>query len=173
MNERISPSHKNLKLALLAGTCLTSVANAATVIESMDFGNTVSAALGSPLPVGTDMVSGTVNFTTDLADFLAFTNLVPGSPFSMEFTGGGLTFNMFDSVAARVGSGGLSTSPAIITGSVPSNGILVAYIGNVEGSSYTANLTATTIPEPHAVTLAGLGVAAAALRRTRRAKKSL
>ena len=58
------------------------------------------------------------------------------------------------------------------TGQVPSDGKLVAQVGFNEGTAYTINLTATTVPEPNAAIIGGLGVGAAALRRNRRKKES-
>lgn len=177
MNQESTPARKNLKLALLAGTCLTtsaSVARGATVIETTDFSNSVAAALLVPLPVGTDNVTGTVTSGTDMNDFMAFTSLAPGGTFILAFTGTFNNFDVFDSSSVHVGSpaGVFGATSATFTGTVPADGKLVAQVGYNEGSPYTVTLTADTVPEPGAATLAGLSVAAAALRRTRRSKKT-
>jgi hypothetical protein len=180
MNQENTPLRKNLKLALLAGTCLSStvpLANAATVVETTDFSNTLAGALGSPLPVGTDQVIGTVTSSTDLSDFVTFTNLLAGSAFTMSFVAGSNFFSIdvLNSSGTHVGSPGGPISGASgtnnFTGVVPSDGKLVAQVGYSEGNPYTINLTATTVPEPNAALLAGLGVTAA-LRRNRRKKES-
>ena len=178
MKQETTPARRNLKLALLAGTCLTtgaSVARGATVVESTDFANSVAAALLVPLPFGTDNVTGTVTSGTDNNDFVAFTSLAAGTPFTLAFTGVWNNFDVFDSSAVHVGSpaGVNGASSATFTGTIPADGKLVAQVGYNEGSPYTITLTAATaVPEPSAAALAGLGVAAAALRRTRRSKKA-
>jgi MYXO-CTERM domain-containing protein len=180
MNPETSSNRKNLKLALLAGTCLTtsaSVGQAAVIInETADFANTHAAALLVPISY-TDVVTvnGTVTSVSDNNDFVAFTNLLSGSAFTMAFTGSWTNFDVLDSANVHVGSpASAPTGPsASFTGTVPANGILVANVGYAEGNAYTINLASTAVPEPNAAALAGLGVAAAALRRNRRAKKTL
>ncbi|MEO7099184.1 MAG: PEP-CTERM sorting domain-containing protein [Luteolibacter sp.] len=178
MNQETTPTRRNLKLALLAGTCLTtgaSVARGATVVESTDFANSVAEALLVPLPFGTDNVTGNVTSVTDNNDFVAFTSLAPGGSFTLAFTGSFTNFDVFDSSSVHVGSpaGVSGVSSATFTGTVPADGKLVAQVGYNEGNPYTITLTAATaVPEPDAAALAGLGVAAAALRRSRRSKKA-
>lgn len=178
MNQESTPARRNLKLALLAGTCLTTGASVArgatTFVESTDFANSVAAALLVPLPFGTDNVSGTVTSGTDTNDFMAFTSLAPGGSFTLAFTGFANNFDVFDSSGVHVGSppGPVPGGSVTFTGTVPADGKLVAQVGYNEGSPYSLTLTAATVPEPGAATLAGLGLAAAAFRRNRRSKNA-
>jgi hypothetical protein len=178
MNPDAPAARRNLKLALLAGTCLTTSATtahaASTVTETSDFANDIATALSVPLPVGTTGVIGGVNFSTDPIDIVAFTSLVPGGAFTLVFTGTYNNFDVRDSANLHVGSPAAvnGATSATFTGNVPADGILVAQVGYNEGFDYTVTLTAATVPEPSAVALGGLGLAAAALRRTRRAKNA-
>jgi MYXO-CTERM domain-containing protein len=178
MNHEALPVRRNLKLALLAGTCLTASAtgarSATTITETTDFANDMATALLQPLPVGTTDVSGNVFSGTDPVDMVAFTSLLPGSAFTLEFTASYTNLDVLDSSNVHVGSPAAVTGSfgQVFTGTVPADGILVAQVAYNEGSPYTISLSATTVPEPSAAVLGGLGVAAAALRRTRRTKKA-
>lgn len=183
MNHRDTPARKSVKLALLAGTCLSTSApssQAASYVETTDFPNDLASSLLAPVPFGTDpvcTVTGGVTVITDPADFITFTNLLAGSSFSMEFVCGVNWFNVdsLNSSGIHVGS---PAGPVMVTGgthtytgTVPIDGRLVAQVGYAEGTPYTINLTGTPVPEPNAAALAALGVTAAALRRNRRSRK--
>lgn len=146
------------------------------VTEGTDFSGDLAGALSSPLPFGTNQVDGTVTFMTDSSDFFAFTSLLAGSSFTMSFNMGFNygNFDVIDSLGAHVPveAAVFNQSSASFTGTVPADGKLVAQVGYAEGSPYTVNLSATTVPEPNSAVLTALGVSAAALRRSRRAKKT-
>ena len=180
MPPRPIPSVKNLKTALLAGTCLSSLASGAkaagTVTESGDFSNTLSGAIASPLLTGTDLVNGNMAGVSDV-DYFAFTNLLPGSPFSLVMNGVGgnyfrfEAFNSSDLATGTPSGPNLGTTSVTFTGTIPADGILVARVGYSEGVPYTVGLTATPAPEPASAMLAGQGGAAALLRRNRRTRR--
>lgn len=183
MKQEFPSLRKNLRLALLAGTCLgtnASLSNAATVTETTDFSNNLAGALSSPLPIGTDVVNGTVTSVSDAADFVVFTNLLSGSAFTLSFTmDNAFDLANFDSLntgGTHEGSPAavFGQNSAVFTGTVPVDGKLVAQVGYSESiaGAYTINLAATTVPEPNSAVLAALGVSAAALRRSRRIKQS-
>ena len=105
-------TNKRLRLALLAGTCLTtgvSITSATTVVESTDFSNDLAGALVAPQPFGTDNVSGNVTSISDAFDFVAFMSLAPGGSFTLAFTGAYTNFDVLDSFGGHVGS------PAAVT----------------------------------------------------------
>jgi hypothetical protein len=165
-----STLQKNLKLALLAGTCLGAVApaSAATVVESTDFSNTLAGALSSTLPVGTDVVTGAVNPTTDRNDFVAFGDLLAGTSFSISFGPGVFNYFVLDSAGTTLASATNSNSVALNV-TVPTDGVLVAQVQYEEGAAYTIGLTAQSVPEPSAAILAGAAAMAGLLRRRRKA----
>ncbi len=177
-----SPALKNLKLALLAGTCLsgaTANTQAVLVIESADFANDLTSAVSAPQPVGTDAINGNVTFTSDDDDFVAFQSLTPGGSFTLEFgvTGGNVfDWSVLDSTGASLGS---PTSPVVssgnttFTGIIPLDGVLVAQVDYNEGSPYTIALTAPVVPEPSTAMLVGAGALATVVTRRRSRRISL
>lgn len=159
---------RKLKLALLAGTCLSaaSTASAATVIESTDFGNSFTTA--TLMPTGIDMVTGVVTNSSDDNDYISFTDLVGGSAFTFNGNASGGYFELLDSTANIINSG--FSLP--FNGVVPTNGILVARVNWGEGNvpiSYNVSLTADRVPEPSTALLAGAAALAGTLRRRRSA----
>jgi len=156
------------------------VASAATINESADFSNTLAGALTAPLPVGTTAVTGALSPFSDV-DYVDFQGLLAGGAYTLQLVSpsGFLNFDDFDSSGNHVGSaaGGASfQTPFSITGTIPTDGQLVAKVTNSEGSSYTINLTAQlapSAPEPVTSGLVGLGLAAVGLLGARRRKQSL
>jgi hypothetical protein len=166
--ESASSNLHRLKLALLAGTCLSGTSSAATVVESTDFGNTFATT--TSLPAGTNEVMGTISNSppSDLTDYFSFTNLISGAAFSISYAGGYHNFDVLDS--AEVSFGGVSgTTATTISGTVPTNGMLIARVGYNEGApSYTVNINSEAVPEPSGALLGGIGLTAGALLRRRR-----
>ena len=167
---------------LLATTCLTvaatGAAQATTVNESTDFGDTF--ATSNILPVGTDVINGAIfgSIAPDGADFFTFTNLLGGSAFTLGASTPVGSF--FPEVQVLTSANtvvspqqGFSLgSPASANGIVPLDGILVVQVNGNEGSGpYTVTLDAqSAAPEPSTLFGAGLGLAGAfALRRKRKA----
>ena len=164
-------SNKIWVRALLAGTCLggAGVAQAVTVSEPPEFAHTLSDALLAPLPFGTTDVSGNAAdsgnlvVSTYVPDVVDFASLVPGSAFTLLFTGGTLNYSVTDSSGVTIGGPAQNAvSSATFIGNVPGDGQLVAQVSNAAGSTYTIQLTgayAAAVPEPSAPALALLGVA--------------
>lgn len=161
---------------LLTATCLTAAgacaANADVFTESTDFSDTIGAA--TPLPAGTTEVIGAVfeppgNFD-DLFDFFEFTGLPGSAAFKISFAStleNVVGAQVFDSAQNPLGplpfgvGFGLSF-PGSISGTVPSDGVLIVGISAEEGGPYTADLaTGDAVPEPSTVPLTGLGLALA------------
>jgi hypothetical protein len=164
--------------SLLAGTCLTAATAAhASIIESgNNFPQTLAAALASPLPIGTTDLSGSVADGTGV-DYVDFMGLQAGAAFDLHFTPlGALSISVLNSAGSSIGTPGSpqpGTSPVDVTGTVPNDGQLVAFINNTEGSTYSINLSAPLgSPEPGSSALAGLGLAAASMLAARRRKQS-
>jgi hypothetical protein len=162
--EKCPKSLKKIARELLATTCLTAVAGgtafATTVNESTDFGNTFANT--TQLPVGSDVVNGSINFTSDPADFIRFIGLAPNLPFTLS------GFNVFGTNNKTV----LSSSNSVIagptdvslplSGTVPGDGILIVDVNNnIEGGTYSLTLNAALAPEPSTLTGVGLALAAA------------
>jgi len=159
---------KKFTRQLLAATCLTAVtvgaSHATTVTESTDFGDTFAAA--TLLPDGTDVVIGQVLApgSNDFDDYFEFKDLTPSESFDMNFASslsnvvGG---QVYDSGDNPLGSGvgfGLGY-PQDISGTIPSDGILVVGITAEEGGPYTVTLkTGSEAPEPSTTTVSGLGL---------------
>lgn len=160
---------------LLTATCLTAAgacaANADVFTESTDFGDTIGAA--TPLLSGTTQVIGDVftpNNNNDLFDFFEFTGLPGSTAFKMSFSStlsnvvGGQVYdsahNPLGPLPAGVGFG--LGFPQSISGTIPSDGVLIVGITAEEGGPYTANLTTgDAVPEPSTAPLTGLGLAVA------------
>lgn len=170
--------------ALATGLSFASPARATTVNEFADFGDFGDTfATRSFLPDGTDVVTGSVQFTveppffieTPDLDFIAFTDLVPGASFSLDVT------NAFGDAALVVsvldGTGALlfpTAFPAVETtqnfsGTVPLSGELGLRLQHGQDSNaYTVALDAPRVPEPgSAALLASLALARSFLRRRR------
>lgn len=159
--------------ALGAAAALAVEAEGTTLNESSvgDFGNRFAAR--TILPDGTDVVRG---LGSDL-DYFAFTDLVPGSLFSIT-----LTSLLYEAPFRLYDESQNPLSPPItlpelgeqtLVGSVPLSGELVVLAGGGFLSNfYEVTLVAerVVVPEPSTALLLGAGLAAtAALRRHRRA----
>jgi hypothetical protein len=161
------------KATLLVSTCLAAAplaeANAIPLVEVEDsFGNT----FGTATPVtqlSPDYIAGQLN-GGDLDDYLKWSGLAPGTPYTFGFTNSGLvTPQVLDSADALLTG---------LSGNVPNDGILVFH-GSVPAGSccegYRVELRAqlAKVPEPASIALFGVGVTAAyGLKRRRKAKKS-
>ena len=165
---------KKMARKLLTTTCLTAAAagaaQATTLNETTDLGN--SFLTNTPLPVGTDRVTGTLNGGFDPADFFKFTNLVGGSSYTLTGLYTGFqTVTVLNSAQAVLNAP--VSNPASFTGIVPTDGMLiVGVIDNDGAQSYDLSLNAgqsTTTPEP--ATFAGAGLALAGLMALRSISK--
>jgi len=165
-----SPDRKLIR-KLLAATCLTAAAGAAqatTFTESTDFSNTFAGA--NLLPVGTDVVIGSVgNPSTDTDDYFELSGLTAGTPFDVNFTAipvfhGVIAAQVLDSSDASLGTGNFDQGmPLDLTGTIPSDGVLVVRTQWEEGGPYQVTLHA--VPEPATGALVATGVAALVGRR--------
>jgi hypothetical protein len=160
--------------ALLAGTCLagaSGVASASVVIEGLDpapadFPNAFSGYL---LPVGTDIVAGTLTSGTDEDDWFQFEGLLPLSPFSITASQPDTwDFSVFNSSGVLLDSG--SGDPVTFSGTVPADGVLIANVNYNEGNSYQVSLTAdlAAVPEPGTLAMTALALGGALAWRRRR-----
>jgi hypothetical protein len=175
---------KKLARRLLAITCLTagSTALATTISEPPNFGTTFATA--TPLPAGTTIVEGSVQFPSDTNDFFTFQDLVPGTgfDFTASTTSTILEVDLLTSAdTALPGSANpyvfTSSDPNMVTGlTAPSDGQIVFDVitGGGEGPAraYTIDVdTVTYGPEPGTLGVMGLGLAAGAAFALRRTKK--
>lgn len=175
---------------LLSTTCLGAlgsisvsgqVINEGTSPAPSDFGGTFGTAY--VLPMGTTTVRG--GESSSDADFFEFTNLSPGTSFSLlgsynpahqEAAAG--FFHVYNSSQTQIGSAtleGVSRPGGTVTGTVPNDGTLTVQVGGSGGSSstYQFDMTATVVPEPAQTALAvgGATLAGAFAWRRKRAKK--
>ena len=102
---------KKLARHLLAITCLTAggTAGASTLSQPPNFGT--SFANVTPVPVGTTIVDGSVQFGSDTNDFFTFQNLVPGTgfDFTASTTSSGLELDLLTSADAALPGSSTST----------------------------------------------------------------
>jgi hypothetical protein len=178
-NDRIRKSLKKFARGLLATTCLTiassGAARAGTYTEAADFSN--SSLTPFVLPSDTNIVTGTLFFSTDTADWVEFTNLLGGSLFTLNATTPTSFFfptvNVLDDKQAQVAGPGAFSSgsdanlgPAL----VPADGNLIVGVstaGTEGAAGYTITLNAQqSVPEPG--TLGSVGLALAFLWRRKR-----
>ena len=170
---------RKLRLALLAGTCLTSgaIARADTVTEGIAPAPTdFSATLGSatPMPIGTTVVIGSLGSgPSDFDDYVDFSGLLPGGSFTLSYTGINQNYSVFNSGGNSLG-GAINSSSGSFPGTIPNDGHLIAAVTSSEGSSYQWTLNAQlAVPEAGSTAMiSGLGVALGAAAMARRTKSS-
>jgi len=168
-----SDSLKKIARRLLATTCLTAaavgVSQAASVTETTfgDFGNTF--ALQTLLPAGTTEVIGAINPSSDF-DFFTISNLVAGGNYSITgvYTGNA-SYSVLSSANVVLSPG--TSNPAVLSGVVPGDGILVIAVGQQEQvATYDLTLDVASTPEPATVAGVGLALAAGLAARRNRSK---
>ena len=180
-NDRIRKSLKKFARGLLATTCLTiasgGAAQAATFTEGTDLSNFSNAPF--VLPSGTNIVNGSLFFSTDTADWVEFTNLLGGSLFTLNATTPTSFFfptvNVLDDKQAQVvGPAAFSSGSDANLGPtlVPADGNLIVGItttGSEGAAPYTITLNAQqSVPEPGTLGSVGLALAGAFLWRRKR-----
>jgi hypothetical protein len=144
---------------------------------------------GYLLPVGTTVVIGTLTQTTDINDWFEFQDLTAGTTFSLLGKYNPLhqekqtSFLVYNSSSSSVGVGNAGVGHAtlegqgqIVTGTVPSDGILEVDVqGSRSGSAgYEIDLTASignASPAPEPSTMLGTGLALAGALAWRRKRK--
>ena len=161
---------KNFKATLMATTTLSLLVSAKAfavpLVELTDFGNTLGTAT-VVTQLSPDVVFGAIGFGGD-NDFLKWTGLLPGS---------GYTFTVFVDFAAGFESLNAAGVAIPVSGTVPSDGMLVARLfddGAQGTESYTVSLAVTrpaAVDEPASLALFGVG-AAAGLGLRRRKKQA-
>ena len=166
---------KKFARGLMTTTCLTAAATAMqastineTSVAGADFGNTF--AVRNDLGAGVTEVIGAINPTSDV-DWFRIDGLTAGSTFTINgvFTGGA-RYGIFDN--ANVNLVPLATNPGTMTGTVPTDGILVVQVIQNEALA-TYDLTlGTTAGTPEPSTFGGMALAlAGGLTLRRRYKK--
>jgi hypothetical protein len=163
------------------------ISRATSIVESTfgEFGDTLLSR--SILPPGVDDVTGAVTITAvvgvppvvvDDDDYIAFTDLVPGSAFSIVAEILDLviaSFQVLDSsgnaISPEILVDKLGTDPPnILAGLVPSSGEIVIEVDAAGGSGYYhLSLDAPRVPEPSTACLLAAGLVA--LAQTRRRSK--
>lgn len=166
-----SAAIKKLARKLLTTTCLTAVATGAaqatTFNETTDFSNT--SATANLLPVGTDRVFGSINPSGDI-DFFKLTGLTPGALYSLIGTyEGSARYTVLNSALTTLNTA--VDNPALLTGTIPGDGMLVVgVLENEQIAFYDLTLqTSAVTPEP--ATTAGVGLALAGALALRRKQK--
>jgi hypothetical protein len=162
---------KKLTKALMGTTCLTVAAAApalaGTINESLDFANTYGSA--TPLPDGTDVVNGTLDWDNDPIDVFSFENL-PSGDYTFTYSSDNATaatLYVFGNPLTTIQSNGTFSFNMGESGSA-----LIFLNSQGEFATYTASLTsgnnASGVPEPSTFLLGGAGLAGALAWRRRR-----
>ncbi len=165
-----SAAFKKLARKLLTTTCLTAVATGAaqatTFNETTDFSN--NSATANLLPLGTDRVLGSINPSGDI-DFFKLTGLTPGALYSLIGTyEGSARYTVLNSALATLNTA--VDNPALLTGTIPGDGMLVVgVLQNEQIAFYDLNLQ-TSIPEPSTAAGVGLALAGALALRSKQKK---
>ena len=166
-------------MAIAMAGILAPSANAATILETTDFSNSV----GSPTALGAfnpavDAVIGSVK-NPDLNDFMLLTG-TPGASVSLRLSlydpdsgpfAPFINFSIYDNanfigfIDNRAYSSPTADDTFVFT--VPADGDYMVNVSNGEGSGGYA-YTIGTVPEPGSGAQLGAGLAAAALRRKRK-----
>jgi hypothetical protein len=167
---------------VIAGTLTAAGAGSsgATTFNELSIGDFSGTFVGAnPLPLGTDLVTGSVRDFLDDDDFFRFSGLQGGAAFTIDPSKSG-TDNPGGEVLASDGSvidSGPLTGPDL-TGFVPNDGVLIFRAFNTlsqEGANYEISLSAplaAPVPAPSALTLTGLGAAIAGAFTWRRRKRA-
>lgn len=158
---------------------LPEISEASSIVESSfgEFGDTFSSR--STMPAGVDSVTGAVILSVvvgvpptvvDDDDYIAFTDLVPGSSFFISTDTLTLviaSFRVLDDSGGVIAPKVLSTDPAsILEGFVPSSGEIVIEVDSEGGSGrYQLSIDAQHVPEPSTACLLAAGLVALARMR--------
>jgi PEP-CTERM motif len=157
---------KRFARGLLTTTCLTAAAAGMaqatvvheTTVAGSDFGNSFAAR--NDLGSGVTEVIGSIPFSD--SDFFQIGGFLAGGSYTIT---GGYTgfanYAVLNSAGSTV-NGALVGNPATMTGTIPSDGILVVQVQNSEGGTYDLTLAAPTSGVPEPSTLGGVGLALAA-----------
>jgi hypothetical protein len=181
--------HKMILAAACGGMIGTSAAQAATVSEPPDFGDSFGAA--TVLPGGTNQIEGSVEAGSlgNPIDFARFNGLIPSASIDIDYAisnvlmGGETSISLvfFNSGGGTIGSVAINqASPASgqVGVTVPLDGSIVAQVNfQAYDSDPTLDYTIsfdesalqeeTAIPEPTSAAIAGLGAATLLARRRR------
>ena len=177
MTERADFRAAGAALAASAASFAASeAADATTISETTDFGNTF--ATRTLLPGGTDVVNNAsvFPFEGDSADFVTFQSLTPGASFTLSTTNTGNSGDNVFTIGWYVGESSIldgDAGPAAsIAGTVPQDGNLHFGLAVEGGPSAGVFYTLTlNVPEPSALALLGGGLLAAAVLVRARARR--
>ena len=159
---------------LLATTCLTAVSAAsAAAVSEVEPNNSLGAA--QVLPLGTTQITGTLvsDFINNFSDFFRLEGLLPGGSFTVTLDAnpgipvGESGMFALSSTGTILDSEFLIQDGDTLTGTVPSNGILVLQIEGATTNTeivypYTLDISAprvAAVPEPSVLSLLAAGAA--------------